>query len=295
MNPNIYRQNDPRWGGLPYPTANSPVSTDGCGLCSVTNACIELSKYWNYTPKDFYTFMKQYAVSGNGTRWDGIDAGLKKYLGNVKRHDNMTSFWNEVSKGNRVGVILFKSGTARDGTVWTSSGHYVCFVKYKYTNGQHWLYTKDSGTRCLDGYRSYEKSMSGLIQYLWTSELVKDGWYKENGYWYYFKKGTMLKNEWVKDNSKWYFLGDDGKMYASKWLKWKDDWYYLKSNGDMAENEWAKDSKGWCYLDKSGKMLKGKWLRWKNNMYYLDGKGYMVTGGRNVPCTFDENGKLVSE
>lgn len=32
MNPNIYRQNDPRWGSLAYPRTPSTVATDGCGL-----------------------------------------------------------------------------------------------------------------------------------------------------------------------------------------------------------------------------------------------------------------------
>lgn len=297
MNPNIYRQDDPRWGSLPYPTASSPVSTDGCGLCAVTNATIELKKYWSATPKTFYSFMKQYAVSGNGTRWDGIDAGLKKYIGICKRFDDMASFWVEVSKSNRVGVILFRSGSAPDGTVYTSSGHYIAFVQYKYENGQHWLYLKDSSSyRHNDGWKSYERSMRGCIQFLWTAEIMKDGWYKENGYWYYYDNGTIVKSEWQKDShGKWFYLGSDGKMVTSKWVKWKDEWYYLKDSGEMATNEWQKDSKGWCYLGSDGKMLKGKWVRWKNNMYYLDGDGHMVTGSRNVPCKFDDSGKLVTE
>ena len=140
MNPMIFRQSDPRWGSLPYPTASSPVSTDGCGLLAVTHCAIERSKYWNSTPKAFYSFMKKYAVAGNGTLWDGIDAGLNQFIGNSKRFDSMSAFWNEVAKGNRVGVILFHSGSAPDGTVWTSSGHYVAFTGYKVSNGKHYLY-----------------------------------------------------------------------------------------------------------------------------------------------------------
>ena len=236
--------------------------------------------------------MKQYAVSGNGTRWDGIDAGLKKYIGNVKRFSDMTAFWNEVSKGNRVGVVLFRSGTAPDSTVWTSSGHYVAFVNFKVTNGKHYLYTKDSGGRLHDGWYCYETSMKGCIQFLWTA--VKPGWYKDGSWYYYKTDGTMVKNDWVKDKDKWYFLGSDGRMYASKWIKWKDNWYYLKDNGVMATSEWVKDDKGWCYLNKDGKMLAGQWVRWRNNMYYLKGNGYMQTEAANIPCKFDETGKLIA-
>lgn len=295
MNPTIYRQYDSRWADLPYPTSSSPVSTDGCGLCSVTNSAIELDKYWDATPKTFYSFMKQYAVAGNGTLWDGIDAGLKNFIGNCKRFDEMTPFWNEVAKGNRVGVILFRNGSAPDGTVWTSSGHYLSFVSYKYLNGEHWLYMKDSGSRCHDGWYCYEESMRGCIRLLWTAEVinVKNGWYKEGNHWYYYKSGKMVKNDWAQDSKGlWYWLGKDGKMVKSGLITWKGDKYYLKSDGVMASNEWIKFENGWRFFNKSGKMRIG-WLKWKSNFYYLDSKGYMVTGGRNVPCTFDSDGKMV--
>lgn len=298
MNPNLYRQDDPRWGSLPYPTSSSPVSTDGCGLCAVTNATIESAKYWSSTPKTFYSFMKQYAVSGNGTRWDGIDAGLNKHLGNCKRFDDMSAFWNEVSKDNRVGVVLFRSGSGPDGTVFTSSGHYIAFVKYKYENGQHWLYLKDSSSyRHNDGWKSYERSMRGCIQFLWTAEIMKNGWLKEGGYWYYYDNGTVVKNEWRQDSKgKWFYLGSNGRMLTNSWCKWKNEWYYLGSDGAMVTNTWAKDSKGkWFYLGADGKMMKSCWVRWKNNMYYLLGDGEMAVGEMSVKCKFDKDGKLVTK
>lgn len=295
MNPMIFRQSDPRWGSLAYPTASSPVSTDGCGLCAVTHCAIEKSKYWNSTPKTFYPFMKKYAVAGNGTLWDGIDAGLNQFIGNSKRFDSMSAFWDEVAKGNRVGVILFHSGSAPDGTVWTSSGHYVAFTGYKVSNGKHYLYTKDSGSRCHDGFYCYETSMKNCISLLWVSEIKKEGWLKEGSEWHYYENGTMLRNGWAKDSKGWCYLDSKGNMTKSQWVKWKDNWYYLKANGYMASNEWAKDSKGWCYLGADGKMLKGAWIRWKSYMYYVDGDGHMVTGSRNVPCTFDKEGRLMAK
>ncbi len=292
MNPVIFDQGDPRWGSLPYPRGSSTVKTDGCGLCAVTHCAIELKKYWGYTPKDTISFMRQYAVYDNGTEWAGIDAGLNKYLGNSMRHYGMTSFWNEVAKGNRVGVILFGSRVAPDGTQWTKSGHYVAFTNYKYEAGQHWLFTKDSSYRHLDGWRSYEKSMKGCIpDVLWTAEIMKDGWLKENNKWYFYKNGTK-QTGWLKDNNKWYYLGTDGVMYSSAWLDYKGEWYYLKSNGVMASDEWVETKKGWCYLGADGKMLKAKWIRWKENMYYVKEDGYMAVGEMTLPCKFSKSGKL---
>lgn len=122
---------------------------------------------------------------------------------------------------------------------------------------------------------------------------MKNGWYKENGSWYFYKDNKPIKNAWAQDSKGlWYWLGKDGKMVKSDLITWKGDKYYLKSDGVMASNEWIKFGNGWRFFNKNGKMRIG-WLKWKSNFYYLDSKGYMVTGGRNVPCTFDSDGKLV--
>lgn len=297
MNPRIIDQGDSRWANLGYRTLPYTVVKEGCGLCAITMCAMELSKYWDYTPFDTIDFMRQYATNGDGTKGDGIDAGLDKYLGNHKRFYDMASFWNEVSKGNRIGVILFNSNTPPDGNEWTKSGHYVMFNDYKYENGQHWLYTKDSSWRKKSGFHSYERSMAGCISVLWTAEVidVKNGWYKEDGYWYFYKDGKMLKNAWAQDKEgNWYWLGDDGKMVISNMVDWKDNRYYLQSNGVMASSKWIKFKNGWRYFNKNGKMLKSRWLRYKNDMYYLDDKGYAVTGDKTLPCKFDKNGKLLA-
>lgn len=298
MNTKVYRQYDSRWGSLPYPTSYSTVSSDGCGLLSVTHCAIELSKYASSTPTTFYSFMKQYAVAGNGTRWDGIDAGLNHFVGNCKRHDNMSSFFEEVRKGNRVGVILFRSGRGKDRTVWTTSGHYVAFSSYSYEGGKDWLYTKDSGGRGNTGWFTYQDSMAGCIQLLWTAELPKSGWIKEKGLWHYYKNGKMVKSNWAQDsNGKWYWLGPDGAMATSLWVKWDKKWYWLKSDGSMASKEWIKWKGAWYYLKKDGSMISSDWLEYGGAWYYLKADGSMATGtvkiGRKT-YTFDSSGKWIN-
>lgn len=281
-------QGDPQWANLPYRDLPYTVVEEGCGLCAVS-MCADL------TPLDTIDYMRQFATNGNGTTWEGIDKGLDKFVGNHKRNyvsESMDPLWDELAKGNRVGIILFGPGTAPDGTVWTSSGHYVEFDDYVIEDGLHWIHTNDSGWRNHTGWFAYERSMRGCIpSIVWTAKKMKNGWRKEGNDWYFYKDDKKLKSQWVHD-SKWYWLGKDGKMVKSNLITYKGDKYYLKSDGVMASNEWIKFENGWRFFNKNGKMRIG-WLKWKSNFYYLDSKGYMVTGGRNVPCTFDSDGKLV--
>ena len=133
--------------------------------------------------------------------------------------------------------------------------------------------------------------MKNCISILWVSEIKKEGWLKEGGAWHFYKDGNMIRDGWAKYKTKWCYMNSKGEMVKSEWIKVKGHWYYIKSDGYMASNEWVKDSKGWCYLDTDGKMHKG-WLRWKDNFYYLNPNGYMLTGGANLPCKFDEKGRL---
>lgn len=282
-------QGDPQWASLPYRDLPYTVVEEGCGLCAVS-MCAEL------TPLDTINYMRQFATNGNGTTWEGIDKGLDKFVGNHKRNyvsESMAPLWDELAKGKRVGIILFgKNSIGPDGTEWTIGGHYVEFEDYKVEGSQHWFYTQDSSYRNHTGWYSYEQSMRGCIpSVVWTAKKMKNGWRKEGNDWYFYKDDKKLKSQWVHD-SKWYWLGKDGKMVKSNLITYKGDKYYLKSDGVMASNEWIKFENGWRFFNKSGKMRIG-WLKWKSNFYYLDSKGYMVTGGRNVPCTFDSSGKLV--
>ena len=123
---------------------------------------------------------------------------------------------------------------------------------------------------------------------------MKNGWLKEDGYWYFYKDGKRVTDAWEQDSEgKWYWLGGDGKMVTGKTISWKGNRYYLKTNGEMASAEWIKFANGWRYYTKSGKMQVG-WLKYKSNMYYLKDDGFMVTGTMTVPCKFDSEGKLKS-
>ena len=239
-----YKQYDSRWGKLLYPAKPSTVGSSGCGLCAVTHCVIEQAKYYDCTPKDFYTFMKQYAVKGHGTEWRGIDAGLKKYgLKNVKRFDSMSAFWKELEKGNRVGVLLFNNKKSPNGTQWTSGGHYVCFRGYRTSNDgkTHYLCTVDSGGRGHTGWYSYEKSMKGCLKLLWVAEVPKETIkLPERGYFKRGDKGESVKIIQAFLKKEGYYKGKVKGNYLSLTEQAVKDWQ--KANSLKVDGLWGKES-----------------------------------------------------
>lgn len=192
----IYRQYDSRWGELPYPVLPTTLAKAGCGCVAVTHCAMEQDKYIDYTPKTVRPFMKNYAVVGHGTEWDGINEGLKHYgMKDVKRFDDMQAFWNELEKGHRVGVLLFNTNKAPDGRIFTTVGHYIAFVGYEKRNNRHYLYLKDSGGRANDGWLCYETSIKGCLKKMWTARVpIQDIILPERGYFKYGDSAESIKN-----------------------------------------------------------------------------------------------------
>ena len=183
MNKTVYKQADSRWGSKPYPVKKSSFAGNGCGCVACTHIIMEQSKYASYTPEDLRPWMisQGFAVTNQGTTWNGIKKTLEHYgykVVHVGVSDPMSKAWAELDKGNRIGVILFKSGKAPNGTVWTTGGHYVAFTDYYVKNGKHYFYTKDSGSRNHDsktnGYYTYENSMKGTVYQMWIVERLKE-------------------------------------------------------------------------------------------------------------------------
>ena len=178
-NKTIFRQADSRWGSLPYPTSSYKFAGNGCGCCAVTHCAIELENFKNYTPADVRKYMVQFATKGHGTLWNGITKGLENYGFNVhwRQADTMADIWKVLEKSLKKGVILF--GSSKGGTkkiTWTTGGHYVAFVDWKYENGDYWFYCKDSGGRKHDGWFSYRQHMAGDVRNVWICTSLKSGY-----------------------------------------------------------------------------------------------------------------------
>ena len=83
---------------------------------------------------------------------------------------------------------------------------------------------------------------------------AEKGWLKIGKDTYYIQKDGTRKSGWLKTKSGNYYFGSDGKMYKSKWLKFKSgDRYYLTNNGKAAagvvkigEISYKFDSSGKC-------------------------------------------------
>lgn len=174
MNTTNYKQYDTRWAKLPYKDNPDNIGNNGCGEVAVCNSIIEMTSQMNQTPATMQPYCRQYACH-DGTYWSGIPAMLKHYgCTEVMEHQNMASLWNELAKGNRVAIYMMNNRPAGyKGIHWTSGGHFICSTAYKYENGEHCVYVKDSNSSSNErnGWMSYESSLRGDVSACWSGKL----------------------------------------------------------------------------------------------------------------------------
>lgn len=131
-------------------------------------------------------------------------------------------------------------------------------------------YTQD-GQLVTDGYEVDGKT---TLYARWTSATDIDGWYAEDGMWYYYQDGNRLYG----------FLEIDGIRY------------HLNAEGYLDTGLVQVDS-GLYYFHANGAMHFG-WLELDGNTYYMGSDGKAVTGfvrmGGNV-YRFDANGVLQTD
>lgn len=176
MNTTKYLQTDSRWSGLGYPKYPCTIGNSGCGEVAVCNAIIEMKQYQNYNPKTIQPYCKQYAApSCDGTYFSGIPKMMKHYgLTEVKEHATMDSLWKELAKGDRVAIYLVGNRPGGSKRVhWTSSAHFVCSVDYRFRNGEHEVYMKDSNSdsSLRNGWIGYSTHLKGDVSMVWSGKL----------------------------------------------------------------------------------------------------------------------------
>ena len=113
--------------------------------------------------------MKQFAVPGQGTSWNGITKSLEHYGLIAINHPTMPDLFKTLNaRKQRMGIIIFRKGS-RGGITWTTWGHCQAFTDYKVVKDKHYFYMKDSGGRKHTGWYCYETQMKGLIPQVWSA------------------------------------------------------------------------------------------------------------------------------
>lgn len=165
-----YKQFDTRWAELAYRVLPSCMRLNGCGATALADI---ISPVKSINPKSTRKWLLEhgYVSAHDGTYWAGISACMKAYgLENVKNVPTMSGFFSELSKGRRVGIILFGKGT-KGGRTYTTSGHLCAVTGYKYKNGKHYMYLNDPGPRGNNGFICYETEARGLCLQVWTGKI----------------------------------------------------------------------------------------------------------------------------
>ena len=209
--------------------------------------------------------------------------------------------------------VLYEDEILTEGTVLTinykdgTSEKYTCKLIladeddpiYYFIDGDEFYYTvfvnKDGeylDTDYLDSYDNQEEVhwTLGNKNYTFISymnveckvpvQIIKAGWQKFDGKWYYFDKDEGEKvTDWQKISGKWYYFDAKGVMQTG-WQKINKKWYYLNKSGAM-QTGWQKISGKWYYFDAKGVMQTG-WQKINKKWYYFNSGGVMQTGWQKI-------------
>ena len=174
MNTTNYKQYDTRWSGLPYKDLPDNIGNNGCGMVAINNGIIEMLSQIDQTPITMQPHCRQYACH-DGTYWSAIPKMLEFYgCTEVMEHDNMSSLWRELEKGDRIAIYMMnKYPGGSKGVHWSSGGHFIVSCDFRHENGLHKLYVKDSNSTSADRnyWISYEENMRGDVSACWSGKL----------------------------------------------------------------------------------------------------------------------------
>lgn len=107
----------------------------------------------------------------------------------------------------------------------------------------------------------------------YSDPVIKAGWSKYKGEWYYLNDNEMVETGWIKSEGKWYYLDPcSGKMLTG-WIEDKGKWYYFNSSGEMRIG-WFKENGNLYYLNDSGEMVKDVYI----GSYYFGSNGAAKKG-----------------
>ena len=158
-------------------------------------------------------------------------------------------------------------------------------------------HTKDATVFDID-----EEGFTNVSEVFPDIPIVREKWYKEDGYWKYRLSDDEMTIGWRKIDGVYYFFNGQGQMQAGKWLHLKDsrekidgNWYYLNNNGDMRETGWFNQDGNWYYITSRGARSYNELLEIAGQKYLFDKDGKMLTGHQvfnGKKMFFTESGAL---
>ena len=136
----------------------------------------------------------------------------------------------------------------------------------------------------------YEAALNDL-QTAITGYSQVQGWYQQNGTWYYGVGDTTAKG-WLNLNGTWYYLDPTTGAMATGWLQLGNTWYYLQSWGGMVTG-WQQVNGSWYYFQSWGGMVSNGWYWIGGSCYYFYNWGGMAANTTIDGYTVNASGAWV--
>lgn len=195
IKPKDYKQNDTKWGSLPYAVdgEKSTIKNAGCGPAVMADVLASIvSPYIDLVTMASWARMHNYKVKNNGTSYSYPVAQAAAYGVNVRRLNTVNIYglaWsgahvmalNELQNGNWIIACMGKG-------LWTNSGHYVLVYGYD-NNGM--VYINDPASKSAKRACNTWDLFKSQVKYYWVVEvpedikrkgIVKDGAYDQNDF-----------------------------------------------------------------------------------------------------------------
>ncbi|MGN0384613.1 MAG: C39 family peptidase [Lachnospiraceae bacterium] len=194
VKPVDYKQNDCKWGGLPYAVdgEKSTIKSAGCGPTSLADVLAAIvSTYIDPVTLAAWARYHNYKVKNSGTSYSFFVPCAKEYGVTVRRLNTANVYGKstnsvheqasaELQNGNWIIACMGKG-------LWTSSGHYI--VVYGAEGGK--VYINDpassSAARACNSWQTFISQ----VKYYWVVEvpdnikksgIVKDGAYRQEDF-----------------------------------------------------------------------------------------------------------------
>lgn len=180
----LYRQNDKRWGKLPYPNSSKKytIGSSGCGPTSIAMLASAINP--SITPKESADWLSRNGYAVKGTSWSGIIKGLEHFgYKNIKQYSSKAIYkqkgtdaekqWRkDMQAGGKIAILNMGDSTGHK-PLWTTGGHYITVLDARMNNGVEEYYVQDPGGRHNDGWFKW-KDFEGYVRNLWTTDVYKE-------------------------------------------------------------------------------------------------------------------------